>query len=96
MIFCIQVFPNMNIYVMVSKTIWSTKDFKMILTDTGYTDSRNLGFRHGKSACPNMYGQFQANGHFRMATCEESRVQGNRTRRYRSVEPAGREIQLFQ
>ena len=66
----------------------------MILTDTGYTDSRNLGFRHGKSECPD--GHFQTKGRFRMATCEESRVQGDRTRRYLSVEPAGREIQLFQ
>ena len=49
----------------------------MILTDTGYTDSRNIGFRHGKSDCSDMCGQFQANGHFRMAKCEEGRVQGN-------------------
>ena len=68
----------------------------MILTDTGYTDSRNIGFRHGKSDCSDMCGQFQANGHFRMAKCEKGRVQGNRTRRYLSFKSAGREIQLFQ
>ena len=37
------------------KRIWSSKDFKMILTETGYSDSRNLGFRHGEFCSPDFH-----------------------------------------
>ena len=32
----------------------------MILTETGYSDSRNLGFRHGEFCGPDIHSQLQA------------------------------------